>query len=205
LHAGCGSGQVDTDIAGYVSITGLDISVQALKLFKKTNPGCSVLHGSIFDIPLPAASVDGIYNLGVMEHFTEPEIGAILREFFRVLKPRGRILIFWPPEFGASVIFLKGVKWSLENVLGKQGVKIHPDEITRIQSKASALAMFEAAGFSVSGYYFGPRDLFTYSVIVAEKPPEARIARTIAGAPSLETQATLGSSGSQGLESGAPS
>jgi dolichol-phosphate mannosyltransferase len=170
LHAGCGSGQVDTDISRYISITGLDISVNALRLFKKTNPTSAVLHGSILSIPLPPSSVDGIYNLGVMEHFTRSEIDAILREFWRVLKPGGRMVIFWPPEFGASVMFLKGVKWGLENVLGKKGIKIHPDEITRVQSKNAVVEIFEAAGFSVKTYYFGPMDLFTYSVIVLEKP-----------------------------------
>jgi dolichol-phosphate mannosyltransferase len=173
LHAGCGSGQVDTEISGHVKITGLDISVNALKLFKKTNPASAILHGSILRIPLPAQSVDGIYNLGVMEHFTEVEIGAILREFHRVLKPGGRLIIFWPPEFGASVTFLKGVKWFLENVLDKKGVKIHPDEITRVQSRAHVVGLFEAAGFSVKEYYFGPRDLFTYSVIVADRSADA--------------------------------
>jgi dolichol-phosphate mannosyltransferase len=175
LHAGCGSGQVDTDIAQDVSITGLDISLNALKLFKKINPKSEILHGSIFQIPLPANSMDGIYNLGVMEHFTEIEIGLILKEFYRVLKPNGRMVIFWPPEFGASVMFLKGVKLFLENVMRKKGVKIHPDEITRVESKKHVSGLFENAGFSVKTYYFGPKDLFTYSVIVVDKPAKTAV------------------------------
>ena len=180
LHAGCGSGQVDTDISPYVSITGLDISVNALKLFKKNLEhlefGCTAV-SSIFRFP-PLRSTESCH-LGVMEHFTETEIGTILREFFRVLKPGGRMVIFWPPEFGANVSVLKGVKWGLENVLGKKGVKIHPDEITRVQSKGHVVGLFEAAGFSVKTYYFGPKDLFTYSVIVVEKPAEtAKVAGT---------------------------
>ena len=193
LHAGCGSGQVDTDISRYVSITGLDISVNALKLFKKTNPSSAILHGSIFKIPLPAESVDGIYNLGVMEHFTETEINAILVEFFRVLKPEGRMVIFWPPEFGASVVFLKGVKWGLENVLDKKGVKIHPDEITRVQSREHVVALFEAAGFLINTYYFGPRDLFTYAVIVVDRPA---VEVGDAPAPSARSMAVGASQGS---------
>jgi ubiquinone/menaquinone biosynthesis C-methylase UbiE len=170
LHAGCGSGQVDTDISKYISITGLDISLSALKFYRKVNPQNAILHGSIFDIPLPSQSIDGIYNLGVMEHFTEDEIVSILREFRRVLKPNGRAVIFWPPEFGVSVVFLKGVKWYLQNILGKKNVKIHPDEITRVQSKKHVVGLLENAGFSVEGYYFGLRDFFTYSVIIVEKP-----------------------------------
>jgi dolichol-phosphate mannosyltransferase len=169
LHAGCGGGQVDTDITKRVSITGLDISVQALNFYKRTNSSAQVLHGSIFEIPLPDRSVEGLYNLGVMEHFTAPEIRRILKEFDRVLAPEGRLIIFWPPEFGSSVIFLRGVKWVLENVFRKRNVKLHPDEITRVQSKAHVVALFEAAGFRVIRYSFSIRDLFTYCIIVAEK------------------------------------
>jgi dolichol-phosphate mannosyltransferase len=171
LHAGCGSGQVDVDIRDQVHITGLDISVNALNFYRRTNRHhCAVMHGSIFAIPLPERSVDGIYNLGVMEHFTREEIARILAQFKRVLKPGGRLIIFWPPEFGLSVLFFKGLKGLLVHVLRRKNVKLHPDEITRVRSRAHAFEMFEQAGFKVLRYAFGPRDLFTYSVIVAERP-----------------------------------
>lgn len=170
LHAGCGSGQVDQDIRDYVNITGLDISVNALKVFDFEAKGkAKSLHGSIFQIPLPDASVDGIHNLGVMEHFTLEEIEKILNEFKRVLKGGGRMVILWPPEFGLSVIFFKVLKVIITTLTGKKDVKFHPDEISRIQSKKQAYEIFEKAGFQVLEYYFGPRDVFTYSVIVAEK------------------------------------
>ncbi len=170
LHAGCGSGQVDTDIRHQFKITGLDVSVNALHFYKKTNKQfCQTLQGSIFDIPLPASSVDGIYNLGVMEHFTDAEIPKILNEFHRVLKSGGRMVIFWPPEFGLSVIFFKVLKFIFATFLGKKDIKFHPDEITRVRSKEHALDVFNKAGFTVLEYYFGPKDLFTYSVICLEK------------------------------------
>jgi ubiquinone/menaquinone biosynthesis C-methylase UbiE len=169
LHAGCGSGQVDADIRHYVSITGLDLSPNALEIYNRENGGiCKSLHGSIFSIPLQAQSVDGIYNLGVMEHFSEDEIGQILLEFKRVLKPQGRMVIFWPPEFGLSVIFFKVLK-VLFKVVTFKDVKFHPDEICRVQSKKHVRQIFEKSGFNVLDYYFGLRDFFTYSVIVVEK------------------------------------
>lgn len=170
LHAGCGSGQVDTDIRHFVKITGLDISINALNFYKRTNQDhCKVLHGSIFNIPVADQSVDGIYNLGVMEHFTESEIRKILTEFHRVLRPSGKMLIFWPPEFGVSVIFLKIAKWTLETIFRKKDVKFHPDEITRVQSKRHVCQIFEETGFEVVKYYFGLRDFFTYSIIVVNR------------------------------------
>lgn len=169
LHAGCGSGQVDVDIKNRVSITALDSSVDALSVYKKVNKNsCKIIHGSLFNIPLDDEFVDGIYNLGVMEHFTELEIQEILHEFYRVLKPNGRMVIFWPPEFGLSVIFLKGVRFLLK-ILLKRDTKLHPDEVTLVQSKDHVRSIFEKANFTMIDYYFGMKDLFTHSVIVLAK------------------------------------
>jgi SAM-dependent methyltransferase len=169
IHAGCGSGQVDKDIRHYVSITGLDLSPEALEIYVRENGiHCKTLHGSIFQMPVAEQSVDGIYNLGVMEHFTEAENATILAEFKRVLKPKGKLVIFWPPEFGMSVLFFKGLKVVLKVLTGKE-FKFHPDEVCRVQSKAHAVGIFEKAGLRVLEYSFGVRDLFTYSIIVAEK------------------------------------
>lgn len=183
LHAGCGSGQVDEDLRLHVRITALDISLNALRLYSKVNGNrCRVLHGSIFDIPLSEGSVDGVYNLGVMEHFSEEEIGRILGEFRRVVRPGGRALIFWPPEFGASVLFFKALGWVFRNLLRRKNVKFHPDEITRVRSKRHMVGIFEEQGWKVIDYYFGPRDLFTYAVAVAERPIGASVSANVADA-----------------------
>ena len=170
LHAGCGSGQVDADIREYISITALDISPIALEIYKRENgPGSQTLLASIFQIPLPDASMAGIYNLGVMEHFTEEEIQRILQEFLRILRPGGRFVAFWPPEFGLSVLFLRTLGIMLKPC-SRRDYKFHPDEVCRIKSKRHALDIFQKAGFKVRQYSFGTRDAFTYAVIVAEKP-----------------------------------
>ena len=57
----------------------------------------------------------------------------------------------------------------LFKLIGKSNVKFHPDEITRVQSKKQIQTLFEKAGFRVIENYFGIRDFFTYSVIVASK------------------------------------
>lgn len=168
LHAGCGSGQVDRDIRDFVSITALDISAAALTFYRKANQGrCELMHGSIFDIPVEDSSFEGIYNLGVMEHFSEGEIKLILCELRRVLKPRAKILLFWPHEYGSSVTVLKFVHYLMNDLLGK-GIKLHPDEITRIRSKAQAQRLLSDAGFNMVEYSFGPKDLFTHAVLVGE-------------------------------------
>ena len=168
LHAGSGGGQVDREIRSLVRITALDISPKALAVYRRNNgDGVRVILGSIKEIPLPASSMDGIYNLGVMEHFTEGEILQILSEFRRVLRADGKLILFWPPEFGLSVLFFKALKWIFAHLLGKPDVEFHPPEICRLRSKAHGEAILREAGFRLINYSFGPRDLFTYSILVA--------------------------------------
>jgi len=169
LHAGCGSGQVDEDIAKIFSITALDISKNALEIYKKVNKNkCKILEGSILNIPQKDESFDGIYNLGVMEHFTKEEIHKILIEFKRVLKPKAKIILFWPPEFGITVRFLNMLHYVLNNILNKN-IRLHPAETTLVKSKKQISKIIEKAGFKLIKYYFGPIDAFTHVIIVAEK------------------------------------
>ncbi len=170
LHAGCGSGDVDQSINKQFCIIALDFSIKAINLYNNTNGKyANAVQGNILYLPFDTATFDCVYNLGVMEHFTEDQIDIILSEFNRVLKPGGRLLIFWPPEFGLSVRFFKVI-----SVIGKRlqllnEILRYPQEITRIQSKSHAIAIFQKANFKVIECYFGIHDMFTHCVIIAEK------------------------------------
>lgn len=168
LHAGCGGGQVDTDVVKKVKVTALDISSEALNRYKRLyGDSCKIMYGSIFKIPTKD-KFDGIYNLGVMEHFTTKEISEILGEFNRVLKPKGKILLFWPPQFGLSVLFLNTMHFILNNVLNKN-IRLHPEEITKITSRGQVETILSNSGFKLKSFNFGPGDLFTYVAVVGEK------------------------------------
>jgi ubiquinone/menaquinone biosynthesis C-methylase UbiE len=170
LHAGCGSGQVDVDISKHIDITALDISKNALKIYKKVHgENSKTFQGNIFNLPFPDNSFDGVYNLGVLEHFTQDEIHNILIEMKRVLKPNGKVLVLWPPVFGFTVFVLDSAHFILNKIF-RMKIKLHPDEITRLKSKAHGIETFQRAGFKMLEYYFGPRDIFTQAVFVAQKP-----------------------------------
>jgi len=169
LHAGSGTGQVDEDIIKRYDITALDISNEALKLYALNNGNkAKLLRASIFDIPEKSSSFDGIYNLGVMEHFTGSENEKILKEFARILKENGKIVLFWPPKFGFSVIFLNSLHFILNAILGKK-IRLHPEEISLIENQNQVKELLKRAGFKLVKFYFGPKDLFTHCVIVAKK------------------------------------
>ncbi|TSC63374.1 MAG: Methyltransferase type 11 [Microgenomates group bacterium Gr01-1014_93] len=169
LHAGSGSGQVDEDIAKKFDITALDISTEALKIYRIVNGQSSkVLKASIFDIPVKNDRFDGIYNLGVHEHFTGSENTKIFEEFKRVLKPNGKLVLFWPPKYGFSVMFLSSLHFLLNEILRRK-IRLHPDEVSLISSKKQVENLLKDCGFKLTRFYFGPKDLFTYCVIVARK------------------------------------
>lgn len=169
LHAGCGSGKVDTDVVNNYQVTALDISYPALKIYDAVNQHkAKIIQASIFEMPFEDESFDGIYNLGVIEHFTEEEIQQILTEFKRVLKKGAKVCLFIPPTYGLTVQVLDTAHFILNKIL-KKNIKLHPDEITRVRSKAHIKGLIEKAGFKFIEYYFGPKDVFTQIVIVGEK------------------------------------
>lgn len=169
LHAGSGAGQVDKDNVLKFKITALDISSEALKLYKKVNgEKAALLKASVLEIPARNSTFDGVYNLGVMEHFTKDEDEKILTELRRVLKPNGKIVLFWPPKFGPTVLFLNTTHFILNNILRKN-VRLHPEEISLVESKKQVEDILKKSGFKLLKFYFGPKDLFTHCIIIAKK------------------------------------
>jgi ubiquinone/menaquinone biosynthesis C-methylase UbiE len=169
IHAGCGSGQVDSNLSRIMRVTALDISPPALRLYSRNNPrAAAVVHGSILALPFPDQSFDGFYNMGVVEHFTHDEIHTILQEARRVLRPDGKIVIFWPHARATSVFVLHVWHWILHNIL-KSKTQLHPAEVSLIKSRKEATAILQKAGFELSSYSFGYNDLFVQAVVVAKK------------------------------------
>ncbi|MEY2484895.1 MAG: dolichol-phosphate mannosyltransferase [Verrucomicrobiota bacterium] len=173
LHAGCGSGQVDSDLSREMRITAVDISLPALERYRRNNPGAEAIrHGDILNLTnVPGGTFDGAYNLGVVEHFTQDQIVQILREMGRMVKPGGKVVIFWPHRRATSVFVLKIIHRLLDSVRPKGGaqVRLHPPEVSLLKSRAQAREVIERAGLNFVEYYFGMRDLLVQAVVVGCK------------------------------------
>ncbi|MDX2053228.1 MAG: glycosyltransferase [Polyangiaceae bacterium] len=169
LHAGCGSGQVDGDLHRHARITAIDISPSALNLYRQANPGAkATYHASIFDLPFENGTFDGAYNLGVVEHFTRDELARAFSELHRVIKPGGKLVIFWPHAYATSVMVLGSAHFLLNDVLHRN-VRLHPPEVSLVHSREEAAELLALGGFELTSYRFGARDLFVQAVVVAKR------------------------------------
>jgi SAM-dependent methyltransferase len=154
---------------GRFRITAVDISASAVRLYGRHNPEANeVRHASILDLPFTAGSFDGAYNLGVLEHFDIDDIVRILRELHRILRPGGKLVIFWPHARATSVAVLRFAHWLLNDVAGSS-TKLHPAEVSLLQSRQWVESLLHETGFRLKEYSFGPGDFFVQAVVVAEK------------------------------------
>lgn len=80
LHLGCGPKY----LPGFLNIDG--------NLFNKLDLWLDVRNG----LPFRSSSVDSIYSTHMFEHFYSDELDLLLRECFRVLKPRGGLRLIVP-------------------------------------------------------------------------------------------------------------
>lgn len=181
LHAGCGSAESDRLIGfSQASFVLMDISLEALRIAKRnsTNPKVWLVCGDIFQPPFRVESFDGMWNLGVMEHFEVAEIGRILGATREVLKPGSRCVIFWPPKYGLSVLFLTSFL-RIVNAMRRTPLHLYPDEVSLFTSAEWARDLLRSAGLTLERTHFGIRDLFTYVVLVARKASRSSAARVV--------------------------
>lgn len=166
IEAGCGTAQSSIKInkQGRILI-GLDISYSALKEAQDNKKMDFFIQADIFKMPFKKQSIEGLWNLGVMEHFNTNEIKNILNEFSNIIKPQHYAIILWPPIYGSSQIFL-GLIEKIHNLLFKNKIIFSPHEPSRLKSSHDVNKFIKETNFYYYKYYFSWRDFFIYSAII---------------------------------------
>jgi ubiquinone/menaquinone biosynthesis C-methylase UbiE len=123
LDFGCGQGGLSilAAQAGAKSITGIDANEAQIAFAKDRLRNLNHLPVSpkVFKakdfktIDLPAASIDAVLCFDTLEHIMEYE--SIIREWHRVLRPGGRVFIWWVPwwnPYGPHIESLVPIPWA---------------------------------------------------------------------------------------------
>jgi len=97
LEAGCGNGNILRTISNLgFTVEGLDFAPGVIEANRAVHPGGVYRVGDVRRLPYEPNSLGAYISLGVVEHFTERDRGAILDECFRCLRPGGVALIATP-------------------------------------------------------------------------------------------------------------
>jgi len=167
----CGAGTSETTLKTIKKnrkFVALDYSMLILET-TTTNPKIDTcINADIFSLPFKDNSVDGIWNVGVMEHFTIDNIYKILKEFRRVLKRGGHIILFWPMVYSPYQFFIKFVEFSL-NLFSKKIFQLYPDEVSKLRSRMQGRTILNKSKFKEGKIYFNFRDAFSFGVLVGKK------------------------------------
>lgn len=109
LEAGSGSGKATLLLDSKFKKTLLDISPNALKYalilskkFKTKKP--SIIEASVFSMPFKKFNFDLVWNIGVIEHYSDKDIKEIFNEMVRVCTKDGVVAIGIPNLYSGPII-----------------------------------------------------------------------------------------------------
>lgn len=167
----CGSGSSQT--TGKVkkaqrTLIAIDLSESALRKAKKVKQIDKTIKADIFKLPFKDSSIDGIWNLGVMEHFTLKEIEKALKEFSRVLKPGSYAILFWPPLKGHYHFSTNTIEF-IANKIFRKNIDLFPDEINLFSKKLNIKERAKKSGFRSCKVEYSFRDWFTHTIVICRK------------------------------------
>lgn len=103
LDFGCGRGELTWRAAkrGAIAI-GMDYSKDALELTKKLpklkNASIKFVHNTTLKLDLPSDSIDVIFFIDVLEHLYPKQLSVLLKEFRRVLRDGGAVIVHTAPN-----------------------------------------------------------------------------------------------------------
>jgi SAM-dependent methyltransferase len=103
LDLGCGPGHTTAHLTALgLAATGVDLSPRMIDWASAAFPQSRFVVGDLFALPNETSSVAGVLALYCIVHLTPPQLHPALAEMFRVLKPRGVLLLSF--HVGSEVV-----------------------------------------------------------------------------------------------------
>ncbi|MFD7844458.1 class I SAM-dependent methyltransferase [Nocardia sp. NPDC059764] len=91
---GCGAGRITAHLRQLdVDAFGIDLSPGMIEAARRDHPGLRFEVGSMTNLALPDASIAGLVAWYSLIHIPDDEIGSVLDQFQRVLRPGGPLLL----------------------------------------------------------------------------------------------------------------
>jgi len=170
VELGCGTGETSSRInRERFTCIGLDVSSVVLKRARQQSAYDHYVVGNILKLPLADESIDGVWNVGVMEHFSREELSHVFREFNRVLKPAGCVVLFWPWVLAPSHVIFH----SYESIIGKFGLhkQIFPPAPSMLNLRSLSLyrEVISSSGFTGVRFHFPWMDLSHWAVVAFKR------------------------------------
>jgi SAM-dependent methyltransferase len=95
LDAGCGTGGTTAWLRRFGTVTGVDVAAEAVPFWRQRGLR-HMARGSVMALPFADASFDLVTCFDVLYHRQVRDEGVALREFWRVLRPGGVLLLRVP-------------------------------------------------------------------------------------------------------------
>ena len=111
LELGCGTGSFTRELArSGADVVAIDVSPELLEIAKANYSAPNVQYQiqNAYELSYPDAAFDSVVGSSVLHHL---EIGAALREIYRVLKPGGGISFTEPNMLNPQIAIQKNVPW----------------------------------------------------------------------------------------------
>lgn len=167
LDSGCGTSQTSIKIPRRGrKFVAMDIS----DIIFHNQPGIvdHKVNGDVLRLPFKDDSLDGIWNVGLMEHFQPAELDAILKEFNRVLKKGSNAVLFWPARYGPVALVIRSFGF-VNRKLNNDNGTMFPEEPSLIKSKSWVKGVVEKNNFSLVDVHWPLRGAFIHHTVIIKK------------------------------------
>jgi SAM-dependent methyltransferase len=139
LELGVGAGvQSSRILAERGRLTGVDLSREQLRRASDRLPGATLIHGDLAAVGLPAESFDAVVSFYVLNNLPPDELGPLLRDVARWLRPGGWFLASlpgsdnpgWRGEWLGAEMFFAGCDAETNRRLAEEaGLEVVRDEL----------------------------------------------------------------------------